>query len=107
MTRLQELLALNMKVYRRALGLSQAKLAEKVNTAPNYIALIEIGKRFPSPQMLDRIAAALEVDSPRLFSERYSEKEFIRQLRENVITDIERVMMDRLKELRKENSGPY
>jgi transcriptional regulator with XRE-family HTH domain len=107
MTRLQELLALNMKVYRRALGLSQAKLAEKINTAPNYIALIEMGKRFPSPQMLDRIAAALEVDSPRLFSERYSEKEFIRQLRENVIADIERVMVDRLKELREANSGLY
>jgi transcriptional regulator with XRE-family HTH domain len=107
MTHLQELLALNMKVYRRALDLSQAKLAEKVNTAPNYIALIEMGKRFPSPQMLDRIAAALEVDSPRLFSERNSEKEFLRQLRENIIADIERVMMDKLKELREENSGLY
>jgi transcriptional regulator with XRE-family HTH domain len=100
MTRLQELLAANMKIYRSALGLSQAKLAEKINTAPNYIALIEMGKRFPSPRMLDRIAAALEVDSPHLFSARQSEKEFIQQLRENIIADIERVIADRLKELR-------
>jgi transcriptional regulator with XRE-family HTH domain len=100
MTRLQGLLAANMKVYRSVLGLSQVKLAEKVNTAPNYIALIEIGKLFPSPKMLDRIAAALEVDSPRLFSERQSEEEFIRKLRENNIADIERVIADRLEELR-------
>jgi transcriptional regulator with XRE-family HTH domain len=103
MTHLQELLALNMKIYRGALGLSQAKLAEKVNTAPNYIALIEMGKRFPSPQMLDRIAAALEVDSPRLFSARRSEEEFIQQVRDNIITDIERVITERLKELRGKN----
>jgi transcriptional regulator with XRE-family HTH domain len=76
MTRLQELLALNMKIRRSALGLSQAKLAEKINIAPNYIALIEMGKRFPSPQMLDRIAGALEIDSPRLFSAKSSEEEF-------------------------------
>jgi hypothetical protein len=66
-----------------------------------------MGKRFSSSQMLGRIAVALEVDSPRLFSERYSEKEFVRQLRENIIADIERVMMDRLRELREENSGLY
>jgi hypothetical protein len=50
--------------------------------------------------MLDRIASALEVDSPQLFSEKSSEKEFIHKLRENIIADIERVIADRLKELR-------
>jgi transcriptional regulator with XRE-family HTH domain len=89
-----------MKVYRGTLGLSQAKLAEKVNTAPNYIALIEMGKRFPSPRMLDRIANALEVDTPQLFSGKSSEEEFIRKLRENIISDIEQVITNRLKELR-------
>jgi transcriptional regulator with XRE-family HTH domain len=57
-----------MKVYRRRLGLSQAKLAEKLDTASNYIAVIETGKKFPSTSMLERIAAALEVDTPELFS---------------------------------------
>lgn len=89
-----------MKAYRGILGLSQARLAERVNTAPNYIALIEMGKRFPSPQMLDRIASALEVDSPQLFSGKPSEEAFIRKLRENIIADIEQVIAIRLKELR-------
>ncbi|MDR2785527.1 MAG: helix-turn-helix transcriptional regulator [Treponema sp.] len=103
MTRLQGLLAANMKVYRGILGLSQAKLAEKISTAPNYIALIEAGKRFPSPRMLDRIADALEVDSPQLFSRKPSEEKFIQKLRENIISDIERVITDRLKELQEKD----
>jgi transcriptional regulator with XRE-family HTH domain len=100
MTNLQGVLASNMKAYRSVLGLSQVKLAELVNTAPNYIALIETGKRFPSPPMLDRIARALDVDSLQLFSKKQPEEEFIQKLRENIIADIKKVIDDRLKELR-------
>jgi transcriptional regulator with XRE-family HTH domain len=57
-----------MKTYRKIQGISQAKLAEKVNTATNYIAMIEIGKKFPSAGMLERIAAALNIDTPELFT---------------------------------------
>lgn len=56
-----------MKFYRKKYGLSQAALAEKAETAPNYIALIEVGKNFPSLQMLEKIAAALNVDALDLF----------------------------------------
>jgi transcriptional regulator with XRE-family HTH domain len=42
-------------------------LAEKVNTATNYISAIEAGRRFPSVEMLKRIALALEIDTPKLF----------------------------------------
>jgi hypothetical protein len=50
--------------------------------------------------MLERIADALEVDSPQLFSRKPSEEEFIHKLRENIIADIERVIADRLREIR-------
>lgn len=60
-------LSKNMKFHRRRLGLSQAALAERAGTAPNYIALIEVGKNFPSLPMLEKIAAALEVDALDLF----------------------------------------
>jgi transcriptional regulator with XRE-family HTH domain len=99
MTDLQKLLASNMKVYRSFLGLSQAKLAERINTASNYIALIEIGKRFPSPQMLDRIAKALEIEASQLFSKRPSEEELIRKLHKELIADINQVITNRLAEL--------
>jgi transcriptional regulator with XRE-family HTH domain len=57
-----------MKEKRHALDLSQARLAEKINTAPTYIAMIELEKKFPSVDMLEKIAAALEIDAPELFS---------------------------------------
>lgn len=68
MTPIQSCLAQNMKYYRKRLKLSQAALAEKAGAASNYIALIEVGKSFPSLQMLEKIAAALEVDALDLFN---------------------------------------
>ena len=67
MTNIQECLKTNMKLHRKRLGLSQAALAERAGTAPNYIALIEVGKNFPSLPMLEKIAAALEIDALALF----------------------------------------
>ena len=61
-------LAENMKKYRKIQNISQEKLAEKVSTAPNYIAMIEVGKKFPSASMLERIALALNIDTPELFT---------------------------------------
>jgi len=60
MTELREILSTNMKTYRAELGYSQAKLAELVNTATNYIAQIENGKRFPTDTMLEKIASGLQ-----------------------------------------------
>jgi len=68
MTNLRKLLGSNTKIYRNACGLSQAKLAEKADTATNYIAAIEAGRRFPSVEMLEKIAFALGIDTPELFS---------------------------------------
>lgn len=68
MTDIRLVLAENMKKYRKIQKISQEKLAEKINTAPNYIAMIEVGKKFPSAGMLERIAFALNVDTPELFT---------------------------------------
>ena len=68
MTNLRVLLGSNMKIYRNSIGLSQSKLAERVDTATNYISAIEAGRRFPSIEMLERIAVALNIDTTDLFS---------------------------------------
>jgi len=68
MTDIRLVLAENMKKYRKLHKISQEKLAEKICTAPNYIAQIEVGKRFPSASMLERIAMALNIDTPELFT---------------------------------------
>jgi transcriptional regulator with XRE-family HTH domain len=57
-----------MRHNRQLLGLSQAKLAEKIGTATNYISKIESEKQFPSVEMLEKIAVALNIDNAELFS---------------------------------------
>jgi transcriptional regulator with XRE-family HTH domain len=68
MTNIKQLVALNIKQYRLKCGLTQAKLAEKANASTQYIAMIELGRKFPSLEMLERLAAALEIDNLVLFS---------------------------------------
>jgi transcriptional regulator with XRE-family HTH domain len=98
MTDLRELLASNMKIYRKLLGLSQAKLADKINTASNYIALIETGKKFPSTKMMEKIAAALNVDTPELFSIKLVRIKTKKQLQKEILMDIEKILSIRLDE---------
>ncbi len=67
MTRVQKCLAMNIKKYRKRLNFTQEQLAERAKTSTTYIGTIEIGQKFPSPQMIERIADALNVDSLKLF----------------------------------------
>jgi len=68
MTRLRTILAENIKAYRKEMNISQIKLADLVDTAPNYIAMIEAEKRFPTDTMLEKIAAAFNKEPCELFS---------------------------------------
>lgn len=49
------------------LNITQEQLAERAKSSTTYIGTIEIGQKFPSPQMIERIANALNVDSLKLF----------------------------------------
>ena len=45
------------------------KLAELCGTSTSYIGEIEIGKKFPSVEMIQQIAAALHIKPYRLFTD--------------------------------------
>ena len=92
MTNIRELLAENIKTYRKELGLTQSKLAEQVATATHYIAMIENGKSFPSPEMLERIAAVLGKDTVDLFAITPIQHDW----RENILSDISELINQRL-----------
>jgi transcriptional regulator with XRE-family HTH domain len=92
MTDLRQLLASNMKLYRGYLGLSQSKLADKMDTATNYIAAIEAGRKFPSVEMLERIAKALKIDTPMLFSMESVQISSLNSLHEEIVDDIARII---------------
>jgi transcriptional regulator with XRE-family HTH domain len=63
----QELFIVNLKDYRKLRKMSQVKLAEQCDSSQTYIAEIEVGKKFPSPEMIERIATALNIESYLLF----------------------------------------
>jgi len=67
MTNIKKHLGANIRQYRLEFGLSQEKLAEMVDIAPNYLGLVENGKKYPSAEMVERIAAALGKDTLDLF----------------------------------------
>lgn len=47
--------------FRQESGLSQEALADRLDMSPPYISMLESGKRYPSIEMLIRIANALEI----------------------------------------------
>jgi transcriptional regulator with XRE-family HTH domain len=107
MNRLRTVLAVNMKEQRRVLGITQAQLAERVNTSTNYIALIETEKKFPKPEMLERIAVALEIDPPALFTTEIrpvTELELLEKVHKQILGDFTKVVSSRIKQLRQETS---
>ena len=89
MTNIRALLAQNLKKYRHAIGLSQAKLAERVDSSTYYIGMMEIQRKFPSPEMIERLAAALGVDSTDLFLKEAVPDDVIREYRLAALKDIQ------------------
>jgi len=63
---LKEVFIQNLREYRKERGISQAILAEKCKTSTSYIGQIEIGNRFPSLELIEKMAVALQI-KPYLF----------------------------------------
>jgi len=59
----------NLKGFRKGRCISQGKLAEICGTGQNYIEDIEAGKLFPSLNMIEKIATALEIEPYQLFQD--------------------------------------
>ena len=57
----------NIKILRKQLGWSQEMLAEKTGVSAPYITQIELGKRTPSLDIVEKLALALGVEYKILF----------------------------------------
>lgn len=88
MTNLRNVLAVNMKTRRKNLNLSQAELAEKIGTSPNYISKIEAEKQFPSVQMIEQLARALDCDSVDLFSLEKIKKDNLETIQKSLCEEV-------------------
>jgi transcriptional regulator with XRE-family HTH domain len=98
MTDLRQVLASNVRQCRKKLGLSQGGLAERADTATNYIGMIETGKKFPSIDMIEKLAAALQTDTLELFSIKpVPVDEALKNLRKEILAEVEQLIASRFK----------
>jgi transcriptional regulator with XRE-family HTH domain len=92
MASIREILAKNLKENRRRLGISQEKLAERADLSTQYVAMIELSRKFPSSETLERMAAALGIEAHELFAVPPAPEGALERLHQAVLTDIERVV---------------
>jgi transcriptional regulator with XRE-family HTH domain len=88
MTGIREVLAANLREYRRKLGLTQEQFAEKADVSTHFVAMIETCNKFPKPEMAERLAKALGVEPLQLFNATAASNESIERLIQQGITDI-------------------
>jgi len=93
MARPRDIFAQNLKKKRKICGFSQAKLAEKVNVSTHHIAMIELARNFPTSELMERIADALDIKIYELFLENQSLNEELEQLRRNIKDDIKELFI--------------
>jgi transcriptional regulator with XRE-family HTH domain len=107
MTDIREVLASNLKKHRRIRGWSQAKLAEKIGTSTQYIGTLETKGKFPSLEMVHKLAKALGIDPTELFYKeidpvtamKNSQKAAVEDLGESVVRLIKGFFDEKAREL--------
>jgi len=95
---IREILALNLKENRQKCGLTQEKLAEKAGISANYLSMVEVSKKFPTPEMLDRLANALEIETFQLFDASATAEGALIHLERAIINKITSVVKDTIRE---------
>ena len=85
---IKEIFAENLRKIRRKKGLTQEKLAEKANMSLQYLALLEIARKFPSGEMLERLANALDIETYELLALASSANNELELLRNDIILEV-------------------
>ncbi|MBS4760030.1 MAG: helix-turn-helix transcriptional regulator [Clostridium sp.] len=91
---LKVLFGRKIKEYRKKKNITQAQLAELVNVDDKHISCIESGKNFPSPDLIERLANALDVEPKDLFEFYYLQNS--EDLKSDIITMMDKLNKDEL-----------
>jgi len=94
MKSIRAILAGNLKENRRKCDLSQGKLAEKAGISTQYLAMIELSRQFPTPEVLERLAEALGIEAYELFSVPLSPESSMERLHHDIIKEIRQVIVE-------------
>jgi len=87
-TPLIEILAKNLREHRRKCGFSQEKLAEKAGITTQYLGILEIAKRFPSLEVIERLAKAMNIEVFELFLIDFSPRNELELLRKDIVNEM-------------------
>jgi len=82
-------------------GLSQADLAEKANISITFLSTIERGIKFPQPDILSKLAKALDVEVFELFKTDFvpsDSKEMMSQLSDDITKNVSLTIADVFKQ---------
>lgn len=83
-----------IREYRKNKKLTQAQLAELVNVDDKHISCIESGKSFPSPDLIERLCTALNLEPKDLFEFYYLEEEI--DLKKDIISMLDKLSANEL-----------
>ena len=89
---IKEIFAANLKENRRKKGLTQEKLAESADISLRYLAMLELGKSFPSGEMLNKLAQALDIQAFQLFYPLATLDGALLHLEQSILSKIETVV---------------
>jgi transcriptional regulator with XRE-family HTH domain len=99
MMTIREILSKNLKENRQKLGLTQSELAEKAGISTNFVAMIELKHKFPTPETLDRLSKALDIKSYELFTTSASPESVLKKLHKDILIDMEKFHQELLNDL--------
>ena len=91
---IRDILAINIKENRRKCGFSQEKLAEKAGISTPFLAMIEVSRKFPTPDVLDRLAGALNIKTYQLFAVPPSPGDAMERLHQSIVQNIDKVVAE-------------
>jgi len=99
MTSLRDILAHNLKEKRKNCGFSQEKLAEMVGVSIHHIATIETSRNYPTLDLVERMAKALNIEIYELFINPLSPPEEMEKLYESAAKNIDKLISESIERL--------
>ena len=96
---IREILSRNLKENRQKLRITQAELAERSGISTNFVAMIELKHKFPTPETLDQLSTALGIDTYELFTTSASPDSVLRKLHDDILTHMEQFHQKLIHEL--------
>ncbi|MDR0313494.1 MAG: helix-turn-helix domain-containing protein [Treponema sp.] len=106
---IRTILGSNLRKYRNLREWSQMELAEKADISMNFLSEIERGNKWPHPETLQNIAAALNVDVFELFRSEPSmtknKRDLMNSFSNDVITAVEQSVKKALSLVKKQYRG--